>query len=134
MGSRGPTPGTGGRPPGGRRKAVGPVSRPPAPRIPAGKWSEATKGWWKTWASSEQARRFTPTAWQRLAMLMPLVQQYYEAPSRLLLYEISRHESKLGATPEDIVRLGWKLDGPATPMPKVDLEALYPDVELEEDE
>ena len=99
--------------------------------MPAGKWSEATKSWWKTWATSEQAARFTPTAWQRLRMLLPLVEQYNEAPSRLLLYEIARHESKLGATPEDMIRLGWKLDGPKLPEQVDDVDVLYPDTEVQ---
>jgi hypothetical protein len=63
-------------------------------------------------------------------MLLPLVEQYYEAPSRLLLYEIARHESKLGATPEDMIRLGWKLDGAKVPAHLDDVESLYPEVEL----
>jgi hypothetical protein len=109
------------------------LSKAQAPAMPAGTWSSATRSWWKTWARSEQARRFTPTAWQRLQMLVPLVEQFFKAPDRLLLYEIARHESKLGACPEDIVRLGWKMDGPKGPNHPDNVEVLYPDVELEED-
>lgn len=97
--------------------------------MPAGSWSAATRSWWETWARAEQAARFSPTAWQRIAMLVPLVEEYYTKPSRLLLYEIARHESKLGATPEDMIRLGWKLEGPKPPEAD-DVDALYPQVEV----
>jgi hypothetical protein len=131
MGARGPAPGTGGRPtrPGKRPQKARTLRA--APSMPVGKWSEATRAWWATWASSEQAERFTATAWLRLGMLMPLVELYYEQPSRNLLAEIRLNESKLGGTPEDLARLGWKLDAPKHPANPDNVEILYPDVDVE---
>ncbi|MGH9169100.1 MAG: hypothetical protein ACRD02_14855 [Acidimicrobiia bacterium] len=76
----------------------------------------ATKAWWETWTGSPQAARFTATSWQRLLMLVPLVDMYFREPSKELMAEIRQNESKLGATPEDLQRLRWKME-PAPPKP-----------------
>jgi hypothetical protein len=83
--------------------------------MPAGDWGAETCGWWDVWANSEQAGHFTATSWQRLRMLLPLVDAYWREPSRHLLAEIRQNESKLGATPEDLMRLRWKIETPPTP-------------------
>jgi hypothetical protein len=98
------------------------------PDMPDGPWLHQTASWWSTWASSEQAEHFTATSWQRLAMLMPLVDAYWREPSKELLAEIRLNESKLGATPEDLLRLRWKIAKPR-PGPTKDYYA-----HLEEDE
>jgi hypothetical protein len=83
-----------------------------SPAMPPGRWSAATKAWWKTWAESEQAGNFIGTDWQRLTMLVPLVDAYHQAPSPALMTELRMNESKLGATPEDRLRLRWDLKPP----------------------
>jgi hypothetical protein len=47
-----------------------------------------------------------------------LADAYFANPSKDLLAEIRQNESKLGATPEDLMRLRWKIEEPpvrATP-------------------
>jgi hypothetical protein len=43
-------------------------------------------------------------------MLAPLVDAYFKEPTRNLFAEIRLNEAKLGATPEDRLRLSWRLD------------------------
>jgi hypothetical protein len=86
-----------------------------APPMPAGDWLPATVAWWNVWVGSEQASHFTATSWQRLVMLVPLVELYWQEPSRNTLAEIRQNESKLGATPEDLMRLRWKIEPPVAP-------------------
>ncbi|GAA3136565.1 hypothetical protein GCM10010466_29220 [Planomonospora alba] len=76
------------------------------------KYSAATREWWDTWCSSPQASVFTPTDWQRLQMLAPLVEQYHQEPKTALLAEIRLNEERLGATVADRMRLRMKLAGP----------------------
>jgi hypothetical protein len=83
-----------------------------APPMPAGAWLPQTREWWGVWVGSEQAAHFTATSWQRLTMLVPLVDLYWREPSRNTLAEIRMNESKLGATPEDLQRLRWKIEKP----------------------
>jgi hypothetical protein len=100
--------------------------------MPTGQWSDGTKAWWTTWATSEQAANFTPTAWLRLSMLMALVEEFYQVPNRHLMAEIRMNESKLGSTPEDLARLGWKIGARKDHGPTdEELEAMYPDEEVE---
>lgn len=89
---------------------------PPLPKRPDGDdWLPETKVWYLTWRRSPQAERFTDTAWQRLRMLLPLVDTFFRTPSKDLLAEIRMNESKLGATPEDSQRLRWEIEQPAPP-------------------
>jgi hypothetical protein len=83
--------------------------------MPVGDWLPATRSWWGVWVASEQAAHFTMTSWQRLTMLVPLVDQYWREPSRSTLAEIRQNESKLGATPEDLMRLRWRIEKPPAP-------------------
>jgi hypothetical protein len=110
MAGRGPTPKSTGQ-------LVGaPTEAPPLPD--AETYSERTRAWYATWATSPQAANFAATDWQRLAMLAPLVDAYFAKPERNTLAEIRINESKLGATPEDRLRLAWRLDAPAPPPPE----------------
>ena len=83
----------------------------PAPPMPTGDWSAQVVQWWETWASSPQSSEFTATDWQRLEMLMPLVESYWDGPDVKILSEIRQNEERFGATPIDRKRLGWKLSG-----------------------
>lgn len=69
----------------------------------------ATRDWWDDWAGSAQAKQFTVTDWRRLKMLALIVDLYHLNPSKDLLAEIRLNEAKLGATPEDRLRLRWKV-------------------------
>lgn len=68
------------------------------------KYGPETRAWYATWRKSAQARTFTPTDWQRLAMLAPLVQQFFDKPDVKLMTEIRQNEALLGATPLDRLR------------------------------
>lgn len=84
-----------------------------APALPgASKFSAAVRAWYKTWSTCPQAQRFTPTDWQRLHMLAPLVEAYFEEPKATILSEIRINESLLGATEADRQRLRWDLPKP----------------------
>lgn len=77
--------------------------------MPTGEWAPATRAWWEAWCRSPQAARFTETAWQRLVMLVPLVERFWRGDVRVLT-EIRLNESLLGATPQDLQRLRWDLE------------------------
>jgi len=80
-----------------------------APALPGrAKLSKPTRAWWDTWKASPQADQFLATDWQRLLMLVPMVESYF-AGNLGLLAEIRLNEAKLGATPEDRLRLRWRM-------------------------
>jgi hypothetical protein len=64
-------------------------------------WPQAVVAWWETWRSSPQSQAFLPTDWQRLAMLAPIVEAHFEAPSPKYLSEIRLNEERMGATVVD---------------------------------
>lgn len=65
------------------------------------KYSVATQRWWDNWATSPQASTFLSTDWERLQMLAPLVEAYWQDPKPSLLAEIRLNEERLGATVRD---------------------------------
>lgn len=67
-----------------------------------------TRAWFDVWAKSPQATRFTKTAWQRLLLIARLVDRFNRGDSEVMA-EIRLNESKLGATPEDLQRLHWRV-------------------------
>jgi hypothetical protein len=84
------------------------------PALPGSKgFLAATRAWYATWASSPQASQFIETDWLRLHMTARLVDLFYrsEFPSeaKQLMSEIRLNEAKLGGTPEDRLRLRWRL-------------------------
>lgn len=84
-----------------------------APELPGWEsYSTETLRWYNTWAASPQAALFTPTDWQRLHMLAPLVQEYFAKPSTKLMAEIRLNESLLGATHLDRLRGRIKVETP----------------------
>lgn len=84
------------------------VEAPPLPF--AGRYSPATEEWYATWCRSPQAAAFTATDWQRLHMIAPLVDQYWQDPSPKLMAEIRLNESLLGATHVDRLRGRIKIE------------------------
>jgi hypothetical protein len=85
------------------------------PELPgADGYREKTRNWYRTWCESPQRTQFLATDWQRLHMLAPLVDAFFDPAKRprertALLAEIRLNEQKLGATPEDRLRLRWNL-------------------------
>jgi hypothetical protein len=79
------------------------------PKPPKGEWTPAIRRYWDTWARSAMATQFTDTDWQRLEMLLPLVQKYMTAPDVRTFAEIVKSESLLGATVADRLRMRVKL-------------------------
>src|SRR5690606_4334684 len=65
------------------------------------KYSVATQRWWDNWDNRPQAAVFLPTDWERLQMLAPLVEAYWQDPKPALLAEIRLNEERLGATVRD---------------------------------
>src|SRR5882757_7366420 len=63
-----------------------------------GIWLPQTVRWFETWRRSPIADLFLDTDWQRLLMLLPLVEDCFDRPHHLKLSEIRLNESLLGAT------------------------------------
>lgn len=118
-----------------RRNATLPMTELPrassaaaAPELPGrSKYLAQTRAWYRTWCESGQATQFSPTDWQRLHMLAPIVDQYHRLlqtnqvdKAVKLLSQIERSEARFGATADDRQRLRWKLaaldDSGATPI------------------
>src|SRR5690606_23489120 len=78
------------------------------------KYSVATQRWWDNWTSSPQASTFLSTDWERLQMLAPLVEAYWQDPKPSLLAEIRLNEERLGATVRDRQSLRMTV-GPGRP-------------------
>lgn len=67
-----------------------------------------TRRWWKSAASSPQATLFVETDWLVMERLADLYDAFF-AGALTLGAEIRLCEAKLGFTPEDRLRLRWKL-------------------------
>jgi hypothetical protein len=85
-----------------------------APRLPgSGGFVKATRAWYRVWCRAPQASQFLSTDWLRLHMTARLVDEFYRSSEPLvmrgLLAEIRLNEQKLGGTPEDRLRLRWRL-------------------------
>lgn len=87
-----------------------------APPMPKGNWSARTREWYDNWCSAPQAQRFLVTDWQRLHMLVPLVESYWQEPNVRVLGEIRLNESLLGATEADRARLRWDIKPAVAPV------------------
>ena len=109
MAGRGPAPSTD-----AVRRNIRPTAGVPADPVPVppltGNHLPATVAWYETWTKSPQARYFLSTDWQRLAMLAPLVDEYFTEPSVKVMAELRQHEASLGATVTDRLRLNMQLD------------------------
>lgn len=84
----------------------------------AGSYGPETRAWYSTWRKSAQARTFTPTDWQRLAMLAPLVDIFFREPDVKLMTEIRQNEALLGATPLDRLRARISVQAKPETQPK----------------
>jgi hypothetical protein len=70
-----------------------------------------TVEWYRNWRRTPQSAQFTVTDWQRLHMLALVVEQFFQVPDTKLMAEIRLNEERLGATPVDRLRLGWRVLG-----------------------
>jgi len=84
------------------------IETPPMPECPAGEWHPSTTRWWDRWAGSQQAALFIDTDWMVLELMVPLVEAYARG-NLALATEIRLQHAKLGATPEDRLRLRWSM-------------------------
>jgi len=120
MAGRGPAPKHGGEPARRRKnetmtqlEATSVVSAPP---LPGGPYRAEVVAWYRVWCESPQAQRFLATDWQRLHMIAPLVQSYWDEPNVRVLGEIRLNESLLGATEADRARLRWDVKPAVVPV------------------
>lgn len=74
-------------------------------------WGPEARAYWQTWRTSPMAAVLEATDWQRLAMLVPLVESYWTvgADSKILS-EVRLNEERLGATVADRQRLRMKIE------------------------
>lgn len=77
-----------------------------------GGWLPETLEWYDTWRRAPQAVLFVSTDWQRLRMLVPLVEDYFKKPHHLKLAEIRQSESLLGATHVDRLKGRIRVERP----------------------
>lgn len=82
-----------------------------------GDWLPETVQWYQTWRRAPQAAVFVDTDWQRILMLLPLVNGYFRKPHHLTLAEIRLNESLLGATHADRLRARIKVEKPPVEVP-----------------
>lgn len=85
-----------------------------APRLVGrAKLVPAARRYWDTWAKSPQAAQFIATDWLHLDVVVRLVDDFHRAEDakarKELAGEIRLQAAKLGATPEDRLRLRWRL-------------------------
>lgn len=78
------------------------------PELPPG-YTPDVVNWYNTWRRSPQAQLFEATDWQRLLVLAPMVQRYFEQPTASALSEIRLNEERLGATVVDRQRAKVKI-------------------------
>lgn len=67
-------------------------------------WDPDVNRWYRVWQLSAQAQIFQPTDWARLALLAPLVEKHFSAPTGATMSEIRLNEERLGATVVDRLR------------------------------
>lgn len=91
--------------------------QPPLPaRMPDGRaWPTQTRTWWKRWAASAQAERFTDLEWSYLLDTALLHGQMWAGDSKVAA-ELRLRLAKFGATPDDMQRLrvGYDTGTPTT--------------------
>lgn len=84
--------------------ADGVVRGPDLEEVTDRSWDKDVLRWYQTWRESAQAQLFTPTDWQRLAILAPLVEKHFSGPTGATMSEIRLNEERLGATIVDRLR------------------------------
>ena len=80
--------------------------------------ADLVTAWYETWRRSPLAEAWLATDWQRLALLAPLVADYYLRPTALKMGEIRQSESLLGATHVDRLKARIKVERGEAPAAK----------------
>lgn len=97
------------------------MSAPTAPRpCPEGSWTWEQVRYWDTWAASPQASAFLETDWQRLELLLPMVEQYLAGDMKLLT-EIRLTEERWGALVRERQSVGIVVKDKAVEPPVSDI-------------
>lgn len=92
-----------------------PAKQPALPR--SVEWPAQTRKWWAMWRRSAQAQLFTDTDWDFLLDTALLHREVWLGDLRAL-QELRLRVAKLGATPEDRLRLRMQLAPEAETQPK----------------
>jgi hypothetical protein len=117
MAGRGPTPkdpdkllGNGARPPVVDLDPSAKVEVPPLPDLPGGEaWEPGVLRWFESFASSPMAAQLLPFDFERVFATARLRQLFEREPTSALFGEIRLNEAKFGGTPEDRLRLRWRM-------------------------
>ena len=73
-------------------------------------WHSRTRAWWTTWRKSAQAQAFTPTDWDFLLDTALMHHTMWSKQRWEFAAELRLRAGKLGATPEDRMRLRIQID------------------------
>lgn len=80
-------------------------------------WHPATLAWWDTWRRSPQAQQFTATDWSFLLDTALMHHVMWARGRWEFAAEVRLRAAKMGATPEDRMRLRMTVETPATAKP-----------------
>lgn len=83
----------------------------PSPDLPRGRWLKRTRQWYEVWRHAPQAAMFGPTEWEFLAATAYVADRLFRGEVAAAA-ELRLREAKLGATPEDRLRLRIGFDTP----------------------
>lgn len=83
----------------------------PSPDLPRGRWLKRTRDWYEVWRHAPQAAMFGPTEWEFLATTAYVADKLFRGEVSAAA-ELRLREAKLGATPEDRLRLRIGFDKP----------------------
>jgi hypothetical protein len=94
-------------------QADGRVRGPRLPPLADGEaWHPRTLAWWATWRKSPQAQAFTGTDWDFLLDTALMHHTMWSKGRWEFASEVRLRAGKLGATPEDRLRLRMQVDQP----------------------
>jgi hypothetical protein len=80
-------------------------------------WHSMTRAWWETWRLSAQAQTFTPTDWASM-LETALIHTEFWSGDLSLAAELRLRAGKMGATPEDRLRLRQEILPPESEQPQ----------------
>jgi hypothetical protein len=79
---------------------------------PGEEWHPRTRAWWNTWRKSAQAQTFTPTDWDFLLDTALMHHTMWSQRRWEFAAELRLRAGKMGATPEDRMRLRMQIETP----------------------
>lgn len=98
-------------------EADGELRGPELPEMDEG-WHPRTLAWWETWRRSAQAQDFTPTDWDFLIDTALMHSVMWSKGRWEFASEVRLRAAKLGATPEDRLRLKMSVQTPGDSAPR----------------